>query len=78
MDRSSDVRPDEEHARLFRDQVVPAHNLDLAASQQRPAVVILGGNLAPEKAASPGQPNSSSTAMSSPLILTDFAGFILG
>ncbi|MNV34262.1 Zeta toxin [compost metagenome] len=77
MDRSSDVLPDEEHARILRDQVVPAHNLDLAASQQRPAAVILGGNLAPAKAASPGQPNSSSAAMSSPLILTNFAGFIL-
>lgn len=43
MDRPSDVLPDEEHARIFRDQVVPAHNLDLAASQQRPAAVILGG-----------------------------------
>lgn len=43
MDRSSDVLPDEEHARIFRDLVVPAHNLDLAASQQRPAAVILGG-----------------------------------
>ena len=43
MDRSSDVLPDEEHARIFRDPVVPAHNLDLAASQQRPAAVILGG-----------------------------------